>query len=216
MQSSPWVDGLTIGEALRRVAARQPDAEALVFPRHGFRASYADYDRLVEKAARGLLGLDIGPGDRVAIWSTNRPEWVLLQIATARIGAVLVTVNPAFRESELRYVLHQSGARALFLTDRFKGSDYYTRTLAVLPELPGSPLGELAAAAASELRWVVALPEHGTPGMLTWAEMLEMGGAPGLAERVAQIEPALDPDEAINLQYNLGNYRVPQGRSALP
>ena len=112
---TPWVDGLTIGQVLSETARRHESSDALVFPALGLKTSYADFDRQVTEVARGLLAVGIRRGEHVAIWSTNLPEWVLLQFATARIGAVLITVNPAYRPSELAYVLAQSDAAALFL-----------------------------------------------------------------------------------------------------
>lgn len=119
----PWVDGLTIWRTLAATAARFGQQDALVFPALNLRWSYAEFLRRVDEAAAGLVGLGLARGDHVAVWATNVPEWVVLQFATARIGAVLVTINPAYREHELRYVLAQSDAAALFLVDRFKTSD---------------------------------------------------------------------------------------------
>ena len=108
MNAIPSVDGLTIGAALRRAAKRQPDREALVFSQAGFRATYAEYDARVDEVARSLLALNIRRGDHIAVWATNWPEWTLLFMAASRIGAVLVTVNPAYRTHELAYALRMS------------------------------------------------------------------------------------------------------------
>src|SRR5438270_3793908 len=97
----PWVEGLTIGEVLTRTVAAHPDADALVFPALGLRWNYRQFQARVDEAARGLLALAIGRGDHVAVWATNVPEWVVLQFATARVGAVLVAINPAYRPFEL-------------------------------------------------------------------------------------------------------------------
>lgn len=123
--SRPWVEGLTIGQVLDDRVRRYPAREALVFPRRGFRATYAEYGRMVDRVARGLMALGIEHGDHVAIWATNWPEWTLLQLASARIGVVLVTVNPAYRARELAYTLEQADIVALFLIDRFRESDYF-------------------------------------------------------------------------------------------
>src|SRR5262245_33764046 len=119
---NPWVDGLTIGQVLAETARRHPDREALVFPQLGCRWTWRQFAEQVDAAARGLLALGIQTGEHVALWATNVPEWVLLQFATARIGAVLVNINPAYRPFELQYVLGQSDAVALFLVHQFRTS----------------------------------------------------------------------------------------------
>src|SRR5260370_2101548 len=151
MQSHPmpetppvWVDGITIGHMLRETARRHPARPALVFPQFQCRQTYAQFDRDVDAAAKALIGLGINKGEHVALWSTNWPQWVLLQFATARVGAVLVTVNPAYRSHELAYVLKQSDAVALFLIDKFRSSDYLAMVHEAVPELAGDLAGWLA------------------------------------------------------------------------
>ena len=122
---TPWVDGLTIGQVLRQTAKRFPTGDGCVFCSLGLRLSWQDLDHEVDKVARGLLALGFQPGDHFGVWATNVPEWVLLQFATARIGVVLVTINPSYRTSEVAYVMHQSELRGLALVDRFKASDYF-------------------------------------------------------------------------------------------
>src|SRR5262245_54306477 len=131
----PWVDGLTIPQVLDRTIEQFGDLDALVFPQIGLRWIWRHFGIEVDRAARGLLALGIRKGEHVAIWATNVPEWVVLQFATARMGAVLVTINPAYRAHELKYVLKQSDAVALVLTDRFKSSDYFAMLGEVLPEI---------------------------------------------------------------------------------
>ncbi len=121
-----------------------PDRDALVFPALGLKLSYRQFAAEVDAAARGLLALGIEAGQHVAVWGTNVPGWVILQFATARIGAVLVTINPAYRPFELGYVLKQSDAVALFLVSRFKSSDYFAMLAEVCPQLAQAEPGPLA------------------------------------------------------------------------
>jgi fatty-acyl-CoA synthase len=197
MTAIPPVDGLTIGAVLRLAAGRRPDHEALVFPQAGFRATYADMDARVDGIARSLLALDVQRGDHVAVWATNWPEWTLVFMATARIGAVLVTVNPAYRTHELAYSLNQSDTKVLFLVDRFKSSDYFAMIAQVREELPG-------------LRFVVSMKEHAPTGVLTWPHFLEMGRTVPAAE-VRHRETLVAPLDPANLQYTSGTTGFPKG-----
>src|SRR5262247_2763746 len=116
--------GETIGENLRRTVERHGDREALVARHQGYRATYRELWEQTGLAARGLLARGVEKGDRVGIWSTNRYEWVVAQYATARMGAILVNINPAYKSSELRYALKQSGVKLLLLAREFRGADY--------------------------------------------------------------------------------------------
>ncbi|MEJ2206189.1 MAG: AMP-binding protein, partial [Gemmatimonadota bacterium] len=197
MIAIPPVDGLTIGAALRSAAARHPNREALVFPQQGWRATYAEYDRQVDVVARALMALGIGRGDHIAVWATNWPEWVHLFMAASRIGAVLVTVNPAYRTHELAYALRQSDTKALFLIDRFKGSDYFGMIGEVREELP-------------DLRWVISMKDQAPAGMLSWPRFLDIGDTVH-AEELRTREAELSPSDPINLQYTSGTTGFPKG-----
>ena len=206
----PWVDGLTIGQVLKRTVDANPDGEALVFCQDAFRCTYSEYDRLVDRTVRGLLALGVDTGDHVAVWATNWPQWPVLQLASARIGAVLVTINPAYRADELSYVLKQADVRVLFLIDRFKTSDYFAMLAQACPEAASSTPGELDSPALPELRWIVSLPERPADGMISWSAMLERGGEVG-AEALASLERGLSPDDPINLQFTSGTTGFPKG-----
>src|SRR5688572_26539504 len=129
--------GETIGENLERTAAWVPDRLALVSRHQNRRYTYAEFNAAVDEVARGLLALGLEVGDRIGIWSPNYAEWVLVQYATAKVGVILVNINPAYRTSELAYVLNQSGCRMLIAAPSFKTSNYEAMIDEVRPELAG-------------------------------------------------------------------------------
>ena len=133
--SVPELPDHTIGEALARAAAEHGDRDALVCVQQGHRFTYAELDAAVDDVARGLVAAGVDKGDRVGIWSPNRSEWVQVQYATARLGAVLVTINPAYRAHELAYVLEQSGTSLLVSAEQFKGASYRAMVEQVAPTL---------------------------------------------------------------------------------
>ena len=196
-------------QVLRETARRHGDHDALVFPALGVRVSYAEFSRQVDQAARGLLALGIRHGEHVAIWATNVPQWVVLQFATARIGAVLVNINPAYRAFELKYVLNQSDSVALFLVGKFKSSDYFAMLAEVCPELAASEPGKLHSTDFPKLRWVVALEDQAPPGAITWTEMLARAAAVPASE-LEHADRELDPNQPINIQYTSGTTGFPK------
>src|SRR6185436_15228457 len=132
--------------------------DALVFPQSGVRMTYGQFELATRAAAKGLLAMGLKPGEHVGIWSTNIPEWILLQFAAARLGIVLVTINPAYRPFELAYTIEQSDIVALFLTDKFKTSDYYAIYAEAKPK-------------ESKLRHAVAMKPGAPKGFTAWEEM---------------------------------------------
>jgi hypothetical protein len=179
MAGSPWVDGLTFAQVLESTVRRWPDGEAMVFPQLGYRCRWREFAEEVERAARSLLALGVQPQEHIGIWATNWPQWVILQFATATVGAVLVNINPAYRSHELEYVLNQAEITTLFLTDRFKQSDYFAILAELCPELHQHPLTDRPAVRCPRLRRVVSIQSSKLPGMYNWQEFL------ALADRVS-------------------------------
>src|SRR6266571_2293586 len=182
--------GETIGENFRRTVRRWPQNEALVVPYQGYRATYQEFWDQVTECARGLLARGVAKGDRVGIWAPNRYEWVIVQYATARVGAILVNINPAYKTSELEYALNQSGISFLILATQNRGASYVD----MLGEVKGR---------CPELREALVL-EHG------WDALLR--DASGVSEQqLAEREQTLNFDDPINIQYTSGTTGFPKG-----
>lgn len=183
--------GDTIGVNLARTVAAHPDRDALIDRPAGLRLTYREFDAEVDRVALGLLDLGVVKGDRVGIWAPNRAEWVLIQYATARIGSVLVNINPAYRTHELEYVLQQSGISVLVAAPSFKTSDY----AGMIEEVRGK---------CPDLREVVLF------GGPAWDSLLEAGGR-GDRSRLAEVAATLSPDDPVNIQYTSGTTGFPKG-----
>ncbi len=182
--------GETIGENLRRTVALHGDSEALVVPHQGYRATYSQLWDDVSLVARGLITRGVRRGDRVGIWSPNRFEWVVTQYATARIGAILVNINPAYRTTELAYALEQSGVSFLILARAFRQTDYVRMLAEVRGQCP-------------ELREALVLEDG-------WDALIRDGRGVG-ESALAAVESTLQFDDPINIQYTSGTTGFPKG-----
>ncbi|MBU3057474.1 AMP-binding protein [Pseudomonas indica] len=201
---------MTIGAAFDDTVRRFPQREALVVRHQGLRFSWAELSEAVDRCARGLMALGLQPGDRLGIWAPNCAEWCITQFASAKVGAILVNINPAYRLNELEYALKQSGCRWLICADAFKTSDYHAMLAELLPELPGSTPGQLDCVRLPELRGIVSLGAEPAPGMLGW-QALQAGAEQIPADALAARGELLQFDDPINIQYTSGTTGFPKG-----
>jgi len=203
----------TIGDFFADMARRQGTREALVSRHQGLRYSYAELHRQARRLASALLGLGLAPGDRVGIWSHNNAEWVLMQLATAQVGLVLVNINPAYRVAEVEYALNKVGCKALVTMAQFKTSDYLGMLRELAPELALCLPAKLAARRLPQLRAVVWIDVAGQgdeqAGMLRFSGLMERGDPQDA--RVDDIAAQLRNTDPINIQFTSGTTGFPKG-----
>lgn len=200
----------TIGQAFDATVARLGEQEALVARHQRLRYSWRQLAEQVESCARALMALGIETGDRVGIWAPNCAQWCILQVATAKVGAILVNVNPAYRVGELEYVLRQSGCSWLVCADAFKHSDYHAMVQALVPELATAAPGQMSSAALPALRGVVSLANDPPAGFLPW-EALATWGMSVSREACTARQNSLHFDQPVNIQYISGTTGSPKG-----
>ncbi len=200
----------TIGRAFDRTVEQFPDCDALIVRHQNIRWTYRQYQREIDRLACGLLALGIEPGDRVGIWAPNCYEWCLTQYATAKIGAIMVCINPAYRLYELEYALNKVQCKAIIAAEKFKTSDYLGMLQQLAPELASCEPGALRAAKLPDLRLVIRMGTGRSPGMFNFGAVCEMGGEPEGA-RMAEIAAQLSPTDAINIQFTSGTTGNPKG-----
>jgi fatty-acyl-CoA synthase len=200
----------TTGGLLDHIAGLYPANDALVYPERGIRYSYSQFNETCCQVAKGLLKLGIKKGDNVAIWAYNVPEWVILQFATARIGAILVTVNTAYKSAELEYILEQSDSTTLFMVKSWKDTDYVATLNEVVPELAAAEPCKLTTSKLPFLKNVVFIGNDTPAGMLNFERIVEIGKDIPDAD-LAAVEATLDRHDTVNMQYTSGTTGFPKG-----
>ncbi|AEY66376.1 AMP-binding protein [Clostridium sp. BNL1100] len=201
---------ITVGSLLDDMAKRYPDHDCALYTDRPFRKTYSEFNELCNKVAKSFLKMGIKKGDHVAIWATNVPEWLITLFASAKIGAVLVTVNTNYKVFELEYLLKQSDTNTLVLLDGFKDSNYIQIINELCPELKNSEPGSFHSEKLPYLKNIISVSTEKHPGMFSWDDIIEFGRDIS-DEELYNISNSLDCHDVINMQYTSGTTGFPKG-----
>ncbi|WP_304637288.1 MULTISPECIES: AMP-binding protein [Pseudoalteromonas] len=200
----------TIGQYFDNIVDNYPDHPAIVVHHQQIRLTYRQYQQQINQLAMGLLSLGVKPGDRVGIWSPNNIEWCLTQFATAKIGAIMVCINPAYRPSELKYALNSVECSTLITASEFKASNYISMLNELAPELKDSQAGELNLNALPHLKNIIRIGDEPTTGMFSFSDIMQRATDAHKLELDA-IAATLSCDQDINIQFTSGTTGNPKG-----
>ncbi|HEX8183831.1 MAG TPA: AMP-binding protein, partial [Blastocatellia bacterium] len=199
-----------VGDLLTQLARDYPQKEALIYPDRELRYDFSQLDWLARQVAKGLLSCGISRGDRVALWAPNIPEWVVLQFALAKIGAILVTVNTSLRAAEIEYLLKQSESSALITVSGFRDVDYVKTIYEIIPELRGAEEGAARSVKLPHLRSVIYVGNENPDGMIHYDSLLARSESTS-DDQLDALASMQDLDDVINMQYTSGTTGFPKG-----
>lgn len=200
----------TLGEMLEKWAMETPEKEFMVYPDRNLRFTYKTFNERVDALAKGFLYVGIKPGDKVGIWAKNVPDWLTVMFATAKIGAILVTINTSYKKAEIEYLLKNSDINTLCLVDGYRDSDYVSMIFDLLPELKEQPRGEITSAKFPMLKNVVYIGQQKHRGMFNTAELILQGTHIDNLE-LENVQETLHCHDVINMQYTSGTTGFPKG-----
>ena len=207
--TSTFPQATTLWGALRRTADRHADRDAILFGDR--RVAYGELLAEVERVAAGFYALGIRPGDRVAVWLPNYPEWIYSALALAQLGAVIVPVNTRYRQHEAEHVLAGSSVSTLVMTDRFMSNRYFDLLTSLCPELAAAEAGAIQARRLPALRRVVMVSDESHPGVTRWSEVVERGGDPGLRALVRDLGAKVATTDPLYIFWTSGTTAAPKG-----
>ena len=202
--------GTTIGRAFHQAVASAGDRDALIVRHQNLRWSYEELKRRVDEFAAGLLALGLEPGDRVGIWSPNNAEWIITQYATAKVGIILVNINPAYRITELEYALNKVECKALVCADQFKTSSYIQMLQELMPELSACQPGQVKSKSIPSLTTVINIGSRAYPGFYKFEDVPTFAGSSEVA-KLSSLAGTLQFDDPINIQFTSGTTGTPKG-----
>jgi fatty-acyl-CoA synthase len=200
----------TLGEILEKWAFETPEKEFMVYPDRNLRFTYAQFNKRVDNLAKGLLYIGVKPGDKVGIWAKNVPDWTTFMFATAKIGAILVTINTSYKLSELEYLLKNADVNTLCLADGYRDSDFVKMIFDLVPELKEQARGELKSEKFPELKNIVFIGQEKHRGMFNTAELILLGNHVDDIE-LESIKETIKCHDVVNMQYTSGTTGFPKG-----
>ncbi|MCL2296566.1 MAG: AMP-binding protein [Methanomassiliicoccaceae archaeon] len=200
----------TLGQLLDEIVAKYPDNDAMVYVDRNYRQTWKEFKETVDDIAKGLMAMGVQRGEKVALWATNVPHWVALQFATARIGAILLTINTNYQSSEIDYIIRQSDTENIFLIDGYRDTDYVKTIYELIPELKTQPRDMLRSERYPHLKRVMFLGSEKHRGMYSMPEVMAMS-CQVTEKEYSERQRELSPHDVVNMQYTSGTTGFPKG-----